>query len=85
MNPTAIYNPPPRPNLLPTEMPTKSNVPPGFSRDAGAGFVLGTLAGVVAFAITYTLVCFFVSRRERRRQDRVWEDLIPEDLIPEQG
>ncbi|KAF4341999.1 hypothetical protein FBEOM_4049 [Fusarium beomiforme] len=44
------------------------DLPDGFSRDAGAGFLLGGLGGVVGFGISYILVCFIVSTVRARRQ-----------------
>jgi hypothetical protein len=40
----------------------------GFSRDAGAGFILGGLGGVIAFCMSYLLVCFLLSTARARRQ-----------------
>ncbi|KAF4471241.1 hypothetical protein FALBO_1827 [Fusarium albosuccineum] len=46
---------------------------PAFSRDAGAGFMLGALAGIVGFILTYVIASFLVNRyaeRVRRRRER---------------
>ncbi|KAM0245356.1 hypothetical protein ACHAP5_005439 [Fusarium lateritium] len=40
----------------------------GFSRDAGAGFILGSLGGIIAFCMSYLLVCFLLSTARARRQ-----------------
>jgi hypothetical protein len=53
------------------------SLPGGFSRDAGAGFILGGLGGVIGFAISYCIVCFIMSvvraRRQRNRRQAAIE------------
>ncbi|KAF5553891.1 hypothetical protein FPHYL_8571 [Fusarium phyllophilum] len=53
------------------------SLPAGFSRDAGAGFMLGGLGGVIGFAISYCIVCFIMSvvraRRQRNRRQTAIE------------
>ncbi|KAF5980556.1 hypothetical protein FBULB1_5155 [Fusarium bulbicola] len=53
--------------ILETPQPGGS-LPVGFSRDAGAGFMLGSLGGVIGFAISYCIVCFIMSTVRARRQ-----------------
>jgi hypothetical protein len=59
-----------------TPRPGRS-LPDGFSRDAGAGFMLGGLGGVIGFAISYCIVCFISSivraRRQRNRRQTAIE------------
>ncbi|KAF4967526.1 hypothetical protein FSARC_4911 [Fusarium sarcochroum] len=56
-------------NIENIETPKPVNgLPPGFSRDAGAGFVLGALGGIIGFAMSYMIVCFFVSTARARRE-----------------
>ncbi|EXM00882.1 hypothetical protein ACKRZS_010871 [Fusarium odoratissimum] len=61
---------------LETPQPGRS-LPDGFSRDAGAGFMLGSLGGVIGFAISYCIVCFIMSvvraRRQRNRRQTAIE------------
>ncbi|KAJ3521621.1 hypothetical protein NM208_g13205 [Fusarium decemcellulare] len=50
---------------------------PAFSRDAGAGFMLGALAGIVGFILTYVIASFLVNRyaeRVRRRREREMDE-----------
>ncbi|KAF4443281.1 hypothetical protein FACUT_1503 [Fusarium acutatum] len=61
---------------LETPQPARS-LPAGFSRDAGAGFMLGGLGGIVGFVISYCIVCFIMSvvraRRQRNRRQTAIE------------
>ncbi|EGU77258.1 hypothetical protein FOXB_12218 [Fusarium oxysporum f. sp. conglutinans Fo5176] len=71
---TTMNNPAIR--TLETPQPGRS-LPDGFSRDAGAGFMLGSLGGVIGFAISYCIVCFIMSvvraRRQRNRRQTAIE------------
>ncbi|KAI1068835.1 hypothetical protein LB507_006538 [Fusarium sp. FIESC RH6] len=51
-----------------------------LTRDSAAGFMLGAVAGIVAFVLSYLAVCFTVSnlraRRQRQREERELMELI---------
>ncbi|RGP72685.1 hypothetical protein FLONG3_6693 [Fusarium longipes] len=63
-----------------TDIPQPGNDHLPFTRDAAAGFILGVLGGIIAFCVSYLVVCFTLStlraRRRRRREQRQLMELI---------
>jgi hypothetical protein len=63
-----------------TDIPQPGDGHLPFTRDAAAGFMLGALGGIIAFSISYLIVCFTLStlraRRRRQREQRELMELI---------